>query len=350
MQAMKKKGWKVIAVSPPDNYVKKLKAKGIHFWELPINRKGMNPLEDFLMFCRLLKFYRREKPLIVHHFTIKPVIYGSLAARISGIAGIVNLVPGLGYVFSRGGLIQYIVERMYRFVLFPKVQVIFQNPDDRTFFIKRKLAINRQTHLICGSGVDVEFFSPDKFFPIDPSPSIAFTLISRMLWDKGIAEFVEAAKAVKKKNALTRFILIGDSDKGNPAAIPVSWLKKQDHIEWIEHTDDIRPWLARSAVVVLPSYREGAPRALIEAAAMAKAIITTNVPGCREIVKNGINGLVVPSKNVELLAQSMLRLANDPILRKQMGIAGREKALKNFDERLVIRKTQEIYNLIEFIN
>lgn len=349
MLSMKERGWEVMAVSPYNDHSGKIRDNGIRFWNLPLNRKSKNPLSDILIFFRLVRFYKQEKPMIVHHFTIKPVIYGTLAARITRVPVIVNLIPGLGYVFSRGGFLQYVVEKMYRFSLSPHVRVVFQNLDDMTFFIKRKLIRRRQAHLICGSGIDTKLYSPEKI-PQKENPScVRFTLISRMLWDKGVAEFVKAAKLVKKKNPKTSFLLIGGPDKGNPSSIPISWLEKVGNlkfIKWIKHTDDVKPFLARTSVVVLPSYGEGAPRSLIEATAMGKPIIATDVPGCREIVKNGINGFLVPKKNAESLAQAMLILADDAAKRRQMGQASRERALKYFDERHIIKQTLEVYSLL----
>jgi len=346
MQSMKEKGWQVIAASPYDKYAQKITHKGLRFWELPFKRKGQNPIADLGLIFRLARFYSQEKPAIVHHFTVKPVIYGTLAARISRVPGIVNLVPGLGYVFSRGGHLQHIVEKMYRFAFSTRTHVIFQNPDDLNHFIRRKLVRPEQTHLICGSGIDTKFFSPDRFPQKKDPPQTTFTLAARMLWDKGIAEFAEAAKIVHAKNKETQFFLIGDPDYGNPNSISEIWLKNlqyMDFIKRIEHKDDIRPFLAKSSVAVLPSYREGAPRFLIEAASMGKPIITTDVPGCRDIVIHGRNGLLVPKKNVILLAQAMLALADDPVKRQRMGSASRERALNVFNELLVIRKIQKIY-------
>ena len=346
MLAMKKRGWQVIALSPYDECAKKIQEKGITYFDFPFKRKGRNPLSDLWMLIRLVKFYNQEKPKIVHHFTIKPVIYGTLAARICRIHGIVNLVPGLGFVFSQGGILQQIVEKMYRFSFSSRVRVIFQNRNDLNFFVKTKLVNRKQTHLICGSGVNIKLYSLNNY-PQDNFPrEIIFTLIARMLWDKGISEFVKAAKIVNEKNPHTRFWLIGDPDRGNPSSIPLSWLKNLkslDYIKWIEHKDDIKPYIAKSSVIVLPSYREGAPRSLIEAASMSKPIIAADVPGCREIVKNKVNGLLVSKKNAALLSQAMLTLADNPSQRKKMGYASRKIALKSFDERLIIRKTIKIY-------
>lgn len=346
MQSMKKRGWQVIAVSPYDQYAEKITHAGLCFLELPFKRKGQNPLKDLRLIFRLAQFYAHEKPTIVHHFTIKPVIYGTLAARYSKVPGIVNLVPGLGYAFSRGGYLQHIVEKMYRLAFSTRTHVIFQNPDDLNHFIRRKLVRPEQTHLICGSGIDTEFFSPDRFPQEKDPPQVTFTLAGRMIWDKGIAEFVEAAKIVHAENKETQFFLIGDPDYGNPNSVSEIWLENLQYMDFIKrigHKDDIRPFLAQSSVAVLPSYREGAPRFLIEAASMGKPIITTDVPGCRDIVIHGRNGLLVPKKNVTRLAQAMLALAADPVKRQQMGSAGRERALNVFNELLVIRKTQEIY-------
>jgi len=349
MLAMKKKGWEVIAASPYDESAEKIKTQGIRFQNIPLSRKGKNPFTDFRTIFSLTRFYLKEKPNVVHHFTIKPVIYGTAAARLAGVAGIVNLIPGLGYVFLKGGAIKHLVKKMYRFALSSRVQMIFQNQDDLNFFHQNKLVDLQQTHVICGAGVNTTHYSTDQFPSPSPSSQITFLLVSRMLWDKGIAEFVDAAYIVKEKNPATHFMLLGNPDDGNPAAVPASWLEEQnsrDHIEWIRHQEDVRPFLARADVIVLPSYREGASRALMEAAAMSKPIITTDVPGCRDIVENQRNGILVPPNNVSSLAQAMLELAADPQKRIRMGLAGQEKALFNFSETTIIQQTLEIYHLL----
>jgi len=346
MQEMLKNGWEVVGVAPDDGYAESLKDIGVRFINLTLDRKGLNPLKDLRLLYYFIRLYHHEKPTIVHHFTIKPVIYGSIAARLVGIPRIVNSIEGLGYVFLKGGILQSMVEKMYKFALRPPAQVIFLNPDDQNIFLERKLVTYEQIHLIHGTGVNTELFSPSNFIFVNALPKITFILIARMLWDKGVAEFVKVAKKVKEQNPLTHFILLGGTDSGSPSAISISWLKQQNKhgfIEWIDHVDDVRPYLAKSSVVVLPSYKEGLPRSLIEAAAMAKPIITTDTPGCREVVKDGINGLLVPKKNVKLLVKAMLTLANDPDLCKRMGHASRERALKYFDERVVIRKTLDVY-------
>lgn len=349
MLAMKKKGWEVIAVSPYDESAEKILAHGIRFQNIPLSRKGKNPFADLKTIFHLTRLYQKEKPNIVHHFTIKPVIYGTAAARLARVSGIVNLIPGLGYVFLKGGTLQHLVKKMYRFVLSPRVQMIFQNQDDLDFFHQNKLVDLQQTHIICGSGINTEDYSIENFPIPSPSSHITFLLAARMLWDKGIAEFVAAANIVKEKNPAAHFILLGSPDDGNPAAVPTSWLEEQlsqDHIEWIRHREDVRPFLVKADVVVLPSYREGASRALMEAAAMSKPIITTDVPGCRDIVENRQNGILVQPNNVDSLVQAMMELAADPQKRTGMGLAGREKALQSFSETTIIQQTLKVYLLL----
>jgi len=352
MRAMRRRGWRVVAAAPPDDHSPTIVAAGIPFVPIPMERKGRNPLADFRLWWRLLGLYRRERPSIVHHFTVKPVIFGSFAARVAGIPGIVNSVPGLGYVFLQGGRLRIMVERLYRLAFSPRVQVVFHNQDDRDFFVRRRMACFGQTHVICGSGVDTEYFAP-RFCSEKDSPSSrpAFALVARMLWDKGVREFVAAARICHQHNPHTRFVLAGTPDPGNPSAVSPGWLRSLHalgYMEWRGHVDDVRPVLAEAAVVVLPSYREGAPRSLIEAASMARPIIATDVPGCREVVLPGINGLLVPVMDVAALAEAMLTLAGDPDLRHRMGQAGRRRVLLEFAERRIIRDTIKIYKQLAF--
>ncbi|MBN2199808.1 MAG: glycosyltransferase family 4 protein [Candidatus Aminicenantes bacterium] len=354
LRKMKDDGWRVLAAAPPGPAAAVLEDRGFGFRRLPFPRRGMNPLSDMLLLLRLYRLYRRERPAIVHHFTIKPVVYGTLAARLAGVPGIVNGIPGLGYAFLRGGLLRFTAEILYRLALPRRGEVVFQNPEDRDHFLSRGMAAAGRTHVICGSGVDTREFAPS------PGPSngrprrkesrspdgATFAFIGRLLWDKGLSEFASAAEAVKKSLPETRFLLAGGPDPGNPASVPVSWMKRrcaEIPMDWIGRVEDVRPVLAAASVVVLPSYREGAPRSLLEAAAMGKPLIASDVPGCREAVRHGENGLLVPEKNAAALAEAMLKLAGDPKLRRRMGRAGRERALRLFDERIVVRRTLEVY-------
>jgi len=352
LREMRDNGWRVLAAAPSDPAATAIKKEGFGFLDLPFPRRGTNPFSDLGLLRRLFRLYRRERPAIVHHFTIKPVIYGTLAARLAGVPGIVNGIPGLGYAFLRGGPLRIVVEALYRLALPRRGEVIFQNPEDRNYFLSRGMAAAARAHVIRGSGVDTSEFAPassaTEVRPQDGAPPdpATFAFIGRLLWDKGVSEFAEAAAAVKRSRPETRFLLAGGPDPGNPASVPLSWLNRrcaEIPMEWLGHVEDVRPVLASASVVVLPSYREGAPRSLLEAAAMGKPVIASDVPGCRETVRHGENGLLVPPKNAAALAGAMLTLADEPALRRRMGRAGRDMALRLFDERLVVSQTLEVY-------
>ena len=275
-------------------------------------------------------------------------IYGSFAARFAGIKNVVSSITGLGYAFINKGILRFIVRAMYKVAFQGVSQVIFQNSNDKEMFLRYKLISPKKVYLVKGSGVNTEYFT-SHVNDNRLNGNITFALISRMLWDKGVGEFVEAAKSTKRSLPTLKFLLVGSPDYGNPNTVPEKFLEDQNAngcIEWIEHVDDVKPFIVKSDVVVLPSYREGLPKVLLEAASCGRAIVATDVPGCREIVEHGINGLLVPPKNVNSLAESMLKLAKDPGLRLQMGQNGRKKVLREFDERIVIRKTMEIYKKV----
>jgi glycosyltransferase involved in cell wall biosynthesis len=345
MQAMQRLGWQVVVVAPRDRFSRKLEDQGLRFSPLAIDRKGTNPLPDLRLLCRLWQLYRSEAPDLVHHFTIKPTVYGSLAAKGAGVKGWVNSITGLGYIFIRGGAIQKVAKLLYRFALHPPAQTIFENSQDREFFITNRLVRPSGAHVIYGTGVDLQFFGQEDA-AAENSGAVTFLYLGRMLWDKGIGEFAQAAASVKKLNRATRFVLLGAPDSGNPAAVPASWLAAQQAqglVEWVDHVDDVRPYMSRAQVVVLPSYREGFPKSLLEAAAMGKPLIATDVPGCREIVAHGVNGLLVPARDPQELARAMLALAGNPALRLAMGQAGRARVQELFEDGIVIRKTLKVY-------
>jgi glycosyltransferase involved in cell wall biosynthesis len=345
MQAMQELGWQVGVVAPRDRFSEKLQSQGLGFNHLAMDRKGTNPLPDLRLLCRLWRLYRSEAPDLVHHFTIKPTVYGSLAAKGAGVKGWVNSITGLGYIFIRGGAIQKVAKLLYRFALRSPAETIFENSQDREFFINNGLIRPPRAHVILGTGVDLKFFG--RVGPAEENPeTVTFLYLGRMLWDKGIGEFAQAAAIVKQLNKAARFVLLGAPDPGNPAAVPANWLaarQAQGVIEWVDHVDDVRPYMSRAQVVVLPSYREGFPKSLLEAAAMGKPLIATDVPGCREIVAHGVNGLLVPARDPQGLAQAMLALAGNPTLRLAMGQAGRARVQELFEDGIVIRETLKIY-------
>lgn len=346
MQHMVKRGYYIIAVAPRDDYSKKIEEMRIKYIDVPVSRKGKNPFVDLILLLRLIKLYKREKPIIVHHFTPKVVIYGSLAARFANIKNVVNSITGLGNAFVKGGILQNIVEKMYKIAFSENQQIIFQNPNDRELFLQHKTVSPKSIHLIKGSGIDTEYLSSSSN-KIRSNDNITFTLISRMIWDKGVGVFVEAAKLVKKKYLSAQFVIVGGLDNDNPNAVPEKYLKEQEasgYIKWTGHIDEIKQLIDSSDVIVLPTYyREGVPRSLIEGSSMAKPLIATTVPGCWEVVDHGVNGLLVPPRDVNSLAKAMLKLAKDPELRYQMGQNGRKKVLEEFDDAIIIEKTLEVY-------
>jgi len=325
---------------------------GFRFHPLPIERGGTSPVEELRTVAALLRVYRRERPDVVHHVTIKPVIYGSLAARALGVRGVVNAVSGLGYAFiprPEDNLAHRLLGRSlwaaYRLSLDGKrTRVIFQNEDDRSTFVERKLVAASRTVLINGSGVDFGTFSPREL----PDKEFVALLPARLLWDKGVGEFVEAAKQLKKRWPQARFALLGRIDPGNPAAIDEKqiedWVKTGD-VEWWGHCEhhEMPDVYARATVVVLPSYREGLPLALAEAAAMGRACITTDVPGCRNTVAHGVTGWLVKPRDPVTLEQALDEALRDPEETKRRGENGPDFARARFSVDAVIQRTFAVY-------
>jgi glycosyltransferase involved in cell wall biosynthesis len=351
-QALRARDAEVVLLSPSGPYASQLQAAGFRWIPTPMSGKGMNPFEELKTVWLLRKIYRNEKPDLVHHFTIKCVLYGSMVARWSKVRPVVNAVPGLGYVFNatgwRGALMRLLVRWLYRFAL-RDTQVIFQNKEDREIFIRLHLVRAESTHLIPGSGVNLNKFSPMP----EPSGIPVVMLAARMLWDKGVGDFVEAARILKSDNVQARFVLVGDTYADNPSAVPPQQLtkwSKEGIVEWWGWQEDMERILPQSSLVCLPTYHEGAPRILIEAAASGRAIVSTNIAGCREIVHEGINGLTVPSRNPVMLAQALRTLISDPNERLRMGSEGRKIAENHFSDELIAMKTLEVYKSYGFFS
>jgi glycosyltransferase involved in cell wall biosynthesis len=292
---------------------------------------------------------RRERPDVVHGFTIKCAVYGSLAARLAGVPVRVNAVAGMGYVFTSDSLKARLLRPLVRLLLKlalggRNARLILQNPDDVELFRKARLVDPNHVRLIPGSGVDCERFSPAS--ATVSSGRVRVVLPARLLWDKGLAEYVEAARLLRDRAVPVDLLLAGEPDPGNPAAVPgeevASWVA-QGLVRRLGHVDDM-PALFRSVdIVVLPSYREGLPKGLIEAGASGCALVTTDVPGCREVVTHERDGLLVPVRDASALADAIERLVFDPALRARLAAAAREKAVAEFDERIVIERTLEVY-------
>lgn len=352
-KALQAQGHEVLLISPPGEYGARLMALGLRWEALPMDRKSLNPLQELRFLIYLCRLYRREQLALVHHFTIKCVVYGSIAALVARVPARVNAVAGMGYVFTnqalKARLLRPIVRGLMRLVLNGRgARVILQNHDDMAAFAETGLARPDLTRLVMGSGVDLVRFTPSAQ-PVTVSSNAQPTrvvLAARLLWDKGIAEYVQAARHLKAKGLSIRFLLAGAPDAGNPAAIPQATLEgwqAEGLIELLGQVGDMAALFSNVDMVVLPSYREGLPKSLIEAAACALPLVTTDVPGCREVVTHELNGLLVPVKDAIALAGAIERLHRDPVWARQLGLAARERAIAEFDERIVVEKTLNVY-------
>ena len=333
-----------------DGFEVKLKDLGIAFVPLPVSRRPIDPWSDWLLLWTLFRWYRRERPDIVHHFTIRPVVYGSVAAWLAGVPKIVNSITGLGTVFgdSERWWLRAIVEKQYRLALSLSHMTFFQNEDDYRHFLARGLVKSENAKVVSGSGVNCELFQPPSPKENSTNGSVTFLLSARLLWEKGIADFVQAARLVQQTYPTTEFQLLGRRDERNPNVIPqgvIDQWEAESNITWLGEVSDVRPIVAKADVVVLPTYyREGVPRALLEASAMGKPIIATDTVGCRDVVEQEKSGILVPVKNPQALASAMIRLIEKPALRTSMGKAGRERVVKKFNEQLVIDDILESYD------
>lgn len=309
---------------------------GVRRFTVEMDRSGLNPFRDLKLFLQYRRLIREIEPAAYLGYTIKPNIYGSLAAHLCGVPALPN-VSGLGTVFLRGGLIGWVANALYRVGLRKAPVVFFQNRDDLAEFVERKLVRREQARLLPGSGVDVERFAPA---PVTSGP-ITFLLIGRLLGDKGVREFVDAARALRREGSDARFQLLGPIDAGNRTAITRAQLDRwvaEGTIEYLGETDDVRPFIAASHAIVLPSYREGLPRSLLEGAAMGRPLIATDVPGCRDVVEDGVSGLLFAPRDAASLAEAMRKLScMTEEERTAMGMAGRAKVQAQFSEERVIQ-------------
>jgi len=342
---LKQAGFEVHLVSPPGTYVEKIQENGFNWIGLKLSRHGTNPVYEIFTLLRLLRLYKRQKPDIALHFTIKCVQYGSLAARWAGVPSIINFITGLGTVFAEKSSIPPVliglVEYMYKQTL-KGTHIIFQNPDDIDTFMLKKLIQPCQVTLIRGSGVDIQSMVP----VIKKNEKPLVTLASRMLTSKGITDFVDAARLLKSKGLYGRFVLVGKPEDGSPDGISekqlTSWAD-EGAVEWWGWRDDMKEVYAQTDVFCLPSYYpEGVPRVLTEAAACGLPIITTDMPGCREIVRQDVNGILVPAHDSNALAEALERLILDEDLRRRMGDQSRKIAVSEFSDENVLAETLSV--------
>lgn len=341
-RALREQGHQVVLLSPPGRHSVLLQEAGFEWCAFDLQRKGTNPLTELRAIARLARLFREIHPHVIHLFTIKPVLYGSIAARWSGVRHVICAITGLGHVFtSHNPLLLGLVKLLYRFSLRGRV-VVFQNPDDRDLFLSQSLARIEQTRLIPGSGVDTAHFSPRPLSLENP----IILLPGRLLRSKGVAEFVGAARRLKQKHPAARFALVGDTDFGNPESVTAPELdawQKEGIVEWWGWRENMADVLAQASIVCLPSYREGLSRTLLEAAASARPIVATDVPGCRDIVRTGVNGLLAPARDTEALARALDEILSHPETWQTLGQRGREIVEAEYSLPKIIAQTLQIY-------
>lgn len=349
-RALRQAGWEVVVatqVNRPEDAAA-IESSGLRLVHLPVERSRMGTPRDLVYLWRAFRLYRRERPQVVHHVAMKPVLYGSIAARAAGIRGTVNALAGLGYLFTsssgRARLARGIVTNCFR-ALFghERTRLILQNAQDMDLFQRLVRVPSRNLRLIRGAGVDLDVFQPSGD-SCRPEPVVV--MVSRMLRDKGVAEFVAAARELRRDGVRARFLLVGGIDARNPNSFTQQELlafEVSGVIEWHDHQKDIAVIYAAADIAVLPSYREGLPKSLLEAAACGLPIVTTDTSGCREVVTDGLNGFLVPVRTVAPLALALRRLISDPELRRQMGARSRERAEREFGEDQINRQVADVY-------
>ena len=331
--------------------VEQLNQELLQFHPISFHRSSMGLWQELETLRELRRLYKEIQPDIVHHVTIKPVLYGTLVARWVGGIQILNAISGLGYFFIAQGWKSSIRKTLllwvYRAILHSKkVWILFQNPDDQALFSQYKIIYPEHAFKIKGSGVDLQQFAYSSI----PKGRIKIVLVARMLWDKGVGDFVESATALTQQGLDADFLLVGSVDPGNPESISVEQLEEWNRsgvVKWLGERADIAQLLAESHIVVLPSYREGLPKSLIEAAAVGRPIVTTDVPGCREVVKDGENGFLVPAKDAKKLAVAIQKLINNPKLLTSMGKKSRLMAEQEFSIQQIVEQTLKLYETLK---
>jgi glycosyltransferase involved in cell wall biosynthesis len=350
-KAVRDSGWDVAITTRISNLKEDILKENIKIFKLKqFKRRIQSPLKEFKSLLELLIIYRTFRPNIVHHVALKPVIYGTIAARLAGVDSIVNALAGLGFLFTSEGknilFFKRAVLLLLRFLFNSrKVQLIIQNTDDLNLMLSHNVVRKEQIVLIPGSGVDTQTFKPCP----ELSGLPVVLLPSRMLWDKGVKEFVQAANLLNSDGRMARFVLVGAPDQENPASITSDLIKKWESdgvIEWWGYRSDMTEVYSKSHIVCLPSYREGLPKVLLEAAATCRPIITTNTQGCKDVVCHGVNGFLVPVRNTEALVGALRTLLNNPTLRSSMGMRGRELVKNKFSQEKIVDKTIELYNTL----
>lgn len=350
-QAMRARGWEVHVAAPADPALAaRLAAEGYHFHAIPLARGGLNPLAELRLLWALWRLCRQVRPRLAHLVSIKPVIWGGIAARLAGVPAAVHAITGLGFLFIRqdakAAMMRRLLEPLYRFALRHRNSIaIFQNPDDLDAFRARRLLSGPQV-MIRGCGVDMQKFHDRPEPPVSAAAPAVVMFPARLLGDKGVREFAAAAMALTARGISARFVLVGRPDPDNPTDVGPAQLQQwidSGALEYWGFAEDMPAMLARAHVIVLPSYREGLPRGLIEAAAIGRAIVTTDAPGCREVVRHEENGLLVPVADATATAAAIERLLADAALRRRLAARGREIAVSEFSVAQFVADSLAVY-------
>lgn len=341
----KEMGLDVVVVTRINKHLEMIRQHGVKVIPFEMSRRGSNFLSEIDTVLRLIKIYRREKPDIVHHIALKPMLYGSFAAHFTSVKHVLNWVAGMGWLFIsnswRARIMQAVVKKVLGLLL-RGTDVIVENKDDHAIIANLGFSISH-LHIIRGAGVDTSLYLQ---LP-EPDDTPLVILPARMLWDKGVGEFVDAAIMLKKRGVIARFVLVGEPDHENPASVSAEQLQKWQKdgaVEWWGRRNDMPNVLAQSHIVCLPSYREGLPKSLLEAASCGRPIVTTDVPGCREVVRNGDNGVLVQVRDSLALADALAKLLADPELRLKMGLRGRERVMREFSQEIIVKDVLALYS------
>jgi len=349
--AAKAAGWRVILVARSGQATLAIRAAGIEVVPVAFNRRRTNPIPELLFVLELARLYRKLQPNLVHHVAIKPILIGGIAARLAGVPAIVNAPVGLGFVFSSDRLLAKILKPVVKFLLHltlsPKnARVIFENPDDIEELAKLGMVRRDRVSLIRGAGVDIAEFSPGP----EPMPPVRVILIARMIREKGVADFVEAARILLGRKIQAEFLLVGAPDPGNPGTLSEAELRgwqAEGLARWLGPRQDIAQLLRDAHIACQPSaYREGLPKSALEAMASGKPLVATDIPGCREAVVDGETGFLVPPKNPIALAAALQKLIESPELRARMGRAGRRRAEQYFSDSIICHETLLVYEAL----
>ncbi|MBU3653380.1 MAG: glycosyltransferase family 4 protein [Limnohabitans sp.] len=343
-------GYEVLVVTHIQHERERLEQLGLRVTALDMGRRSVNPLAALVTLWRLTALYRAERPSIVHHIALKPILIGSLAARLAGIRGVVNAVIGMGFAYTSRHVLARTLRPVMTMILRlllnpPGSHVVFENHDDLETSVALGTVKRHDAVLIRGAGVQPQTHNIDRA----PHDIPVVVLVARMLWDKGIQEYVTAAQLLRQQGVKVRCLLVGGVDQDNRASIDEATLQRwnaEGVVEWLGFRTDVAQLLTQADIACLPSYREGLPKALLEAMAAGLPCVTTDVPGCREAVRHGDNGLLVPARHPEALAQALKQLIEDPAMRARMGARGRERVQQEFSSQQVIAQTLALYQTV----